>query len=502
MANLRSLIVCALVAGAFTNDVTVGSTKILNEWGTAEHVLQSELHAHPAIRQQEMQLLRSAEDAVQHGHTARPSSKLIQQSSTQGVASGTGKILNELSAAEGMMKSELHGHPKILQEEMSLLHGAEDAARHTARLNTRLIQHKSTQSTGLSSGRILGELGQVEKMAQKVLAGHPKELELEESALHQAEHAAKVFARPALLVVGKTQGTAHQKVQVGTAQLLEERSRSMQEALQQERTYGAAESQLVKDGDTLVSDFGKIEDSIAQTFAGKDSKAVKTAMQVGELLDKARGEQQQVNKLNDAEATHAKKDAETLESAFAQTNSKSKLMQEQQAYTAGMSNLIKDEKSVLSQFSGLKTAVAQAFAGQDGRAIEKAMKVGELLDQARDRQKHVAQTDVKDAADASKLFQEISGHAQHPAKKTFLQKQGQSLTAAATHTSRMQSLASKEHGIVRLTANAEDAITHELVKDGSHEAMATEHEVIALMEQAKKAEQGAYAATARAVARK
>merc|ERR1719410_4047 len=448
--------------------------------------------------QEEMQLLHSAEDAVRHGHVAKPRSELIQQRNAQSFASGTGKILNELSAAEGMIRSEMRGHPKILEEEMRLLHGAEDAARHTATRKTELIQHQKTETMALNSGKIVGELGQAEKMVQKVLAGHPRELQVEESALHQAEQAAKVLTRPTLLAMSRTQGTAHQELQLNSKQLEEQRSRSMKTTLQQERQYGVAERQLVKDGDALVSEFGQIEDSIAQNFAGKDSKAVKTAMKVGALLDKARGEQQRVNKLNAAEASGASKEANLLEAAFPQTNFKSKSMQEQQAYTAGMSNLIKDEKSVLSQFSGLKTAVAQAFAGRDGKAVEKAMEVGELLDQARDRQKHVAERDAKNAADASKLFQKISQHSQRPAKKTFLQKQGRSLTAAAMHALRMQSLTSKQQGIVRLTENAEDAISRELVKDGRHEAMATEHEVISLMEQAKKAEEAAYVANVRA----
>jgi len=499
MANLWNLIGCASIAAAVANNLTVGSTKILNQLGVTEHMLQSELGGHPAIMQEEMQLLHSAEDAVRHGHKAKPRSELIQQRNTQSFASGTGKILNELSAAEGMIKSDMRAHPKILQEEMRLLHGAEDAARHAATRKTELIQHQKTESTALSSGKIVGELGQAEKMVQKVLAGHPKELQLEESALHQAEQAAKVLARPTLLAMSRTQGTAHQELQLTSKQLEEQRSRSMKTTLQQERQYGGAERQLVKDGDALVSEFGQIEDSIAQNFAGKDSKAVKTAMQVGALLDKARGEQQQVNKLNAAEATRASKEADVLEAAFPQTNFKSKSMQEQKAYTAGMSNLIKDEKSVLSQFSDLKTAVAQAFAGRDGKAVEKAMEVGELLDQARDRQKNVAERDAKNAADASNLFQDLL---RHSAKKTFLQKQGRSLTAAATHASRMQSLLSKQQGIVRLTENTEDAITRELAKDGHHEAMATEHEVIFLMEQAKKAEQAAYAANVRATARK
>merc|ERR1712129_85983 len=143
-----------------------------------------------------------------------------------------------------------------------------------------------------------------------------------------------------------------------------------------------------------------------------------------------------------------------------------------------------------------------AFAGQDGKAVEKAMEVGELLDQARDGQRHIAEKDAENAADASKLFEQISKHAKHFAKRTFLQKHGQSLTAAAMHALRMQSLASKQQGMVRLTENAEDAITRELAKDGRHEAMTTEHEVISLMEQAKKAEEAAYVANARAAVRK
>lgn len=277
----------------------------------------------------------------------------------------------------------------------------------------------------------------------------------------------------------------------------------MASAMQEERKYGAAERQLAQNGNQLLSEFGKIEDSIAQTFAGKDSKAVKTAMKVGELLDKARDEQQRVSKLNAAEAAEAGKDADALAAAFAQTESKSKAMQEQRAYTAEMSNLVKDEKSVLSEFGGLKTAVAQAFAGQDGKAVEKAMEVGELLDRAREGQKQVLQRDARSAAGASKLFREIPEHGRRVAKKALLQRHGLSLTSSsAAHAARMRGLASKERGLVRLTEKAEDAVTRALAKDGRHAAMAAEHEVISMMERAKRAEEEAYAAAARSAKRR
>jgi len=497
MTILGNLIVCALLEVASANVSTVGGVKILGELGTAEHMLQSELVGHPMIMQQEMQLLHSAEEAVRRGHAEMPSSEFLQQKGTESLASGTGKILNELSSAEGMLKNELRGHPKILQEEMRLLHGAEDAARHTVTHNPELIQHKTMQSTDLNSRKMLGELGQVESLAQKVLAGHPKELQLEENALRQAEQAAKVFAKPALLQASKVQVEGQQKMSVSTEQLEHQRIRSMQVAMQQERSYGAAERQLAQSGDKLASEFGQIEDSIAQAFAGKDSKAVKTAMQVGELLDKAHGDQQQINKFNVAEATKASTAADRLEAVFAQTSAASKSMQEQRAYTSGMSNLVKEEKSVLSQFSGLKSAVAKAFAGQDDKAVEKAMEVGRLLDEARDSQQQVANRDAKNIADASKLFQDMSQHVQHHDRKAFLQKEDTSLMAAALHASRRQRLALKQKEILRLTENAEDAVTRELAKDGHHEALTAEHEVISMMEQAKKAEEAAYDATSR-----
>merc|ERR1719393_1047326 len=130
-----------------------------------------------------------------------------------------------------------------------------------------------------------------------------------------------------------------------------------------------------------------------------------------------------------------------------------------------MANLVKDEKVVLSEFSGLKGAVAQAFAGKDGKAVEKAMEVGALLDRARGVAKQVEEQDAKSVQGAAKLFREVSEH--HP-KKSFLQQQQRQSAAAtmAAHAARLQSMASNEKRIEGLTERAEDAITRELARDG------------------------------------
>mmetsp|Transcript_83136 Transcript_83136/g.144456 ORF Transcript_83136/g.144456 Transcript_83136/m.144456 type:complete len:495 (-) Transcript_83136:40-1524(-) len=483
------LIACFLLIGAAASTSVRGAAqleevvkartgKVLSELSTAEQMVEKELHGHPKIMQEEMGLLHKAEDVFRRGPREKHSTKLIQQTSQAGAADATGKILGELSAAEGMLQKELHGHPQVLQQEMHFLHQAEDAARHRTHVaadSPGLLQQKEREGTTVATGQMLDKLNKVENMVEKVLSGHPKELKEEEKALHQAQSAAQALQNPQA-------GALVEVTKASYEQLEEQRSRSVAAALQEERSYGKAEHQLSK------------------AFAGKDSKAVKTAMQVGELLEKARDEQQHVTGLNAAEAAKADKKASALASAFAQTTAEGKAAQEQRAYIAGMSSLAKDEKASLSQFAGIKSAVAKAFAGQDSKAVEKAMKVGELLDEARSDQQHVAERDAKAATDASDEFHRLASHVPHHTdRKAFLQTKGRSTTEArAAHALRMQSLASRQTGILHMTEHAEDAITRELARDGGHAAMATEHEVISILEQAKHAEQAAYTAAAQA----
>mmetsp|Transcript_87614 Transcript_87614/g.165160 ORF Transcript_87614/g.165160 Transcript_87614/m.165160 type:complete len:512 (-) Transcript_87614:63-1598(-) len=500
------LIACFLLIGAAASTSVRGAAqleevvkartgKVLSELSTAEQMVEKELHGHPRIMQEEMGLLHKAEDVFRRGRE-KHSTKLIQQTSQAGAADATGKVLGELSAAEGMLQKELHGHPQVLQQEMHFLHQAEDAARHRTHVaadSPGLLQQKEREGTTVATGQMLDKLNKVENMVEKVLSGHPKELKEEEKALHQAQSAAQALQNPQA-------GALVEVTKASYEQLEEQRSRSVAAAFQEERSYGKAEHQLSKDGEKILAEFGNAEDSVAQAFAGRDSKAVKTAMQVGELLEKARDEQQHVTSLNAAEAAKADKKASALASAFAQTTAEGKAAQEQRAYIAGMSSLAKDEKASLSQFAGIKSAVAKAFAGQDSKAVEKAMQVGELLDEARSDQQHVAERDAKAATDASDEFHRLASHVPHHTdRKAFLQTKGRSTTEArAAHALRMQSLASRQTGILHMTEHAEDAITRELARDGGHAAMATEHEVISILEQAKHAEQAAYTAAAQA----
>merc|ERR1719235_143565 len=118
-------------------------------------------------------------------------------------------------------------------------------------------------------------------------------------------------------------------------------------------------------------------------------------MEVGELMDGAAQQQKKDVKFNADEASRAKKDAAEHAAVFAQMTARSKVAQEQSAYTSGMNKLVADEKSVISEFADVKGAVAQAFAGRDSKAVEQAMEVGELLDQARQEQRQVTDKDSK-----------------------------------------------------------------------------------------------------------
>ena len=45
-----------------------------------------------------------------------------------------------------------------------------------------------------------------------------------------------------------------------------------------------------------------------------------------------------------------------------------------------MNKLVKDGKAIVSEFSQLKGAVAQAFAGRDSKAVQQAMQVSQEME--------------------------------------------------------------------------------------------------------------------------
>lgn len=381
------------------------------------------------------------------------------------------------------------------------------------------IAHEQAES-GLQAraGKILGELGTAEGMLDKLLKGHPDVLGKEEKALHKAEAAAHDIAGiskhiqrkvPSLVETGNGEGDNLQKAEVSMESLQALRRKAMKDELREERRFGAEETSLAKDGKKILSEFSQAEDSIAQAFAGKDSKGVKEAMEVGEILEKARAEQEQVTKLNIKEAAKSRRQAVKVEkqvAALAQSSVESKEMQEQHAYTSGMKQLAKDDTAVLSEFSQVKGAIANAFAGQDSQGVEKAMEVGELLDQARKDQQQVTEGDAKDAKEAPKLFRHFRGqrHASllHKTSKNHKSSVHHRHTAEskAQHRSRLQSLLRNERRILSETNSAEAEIRHELRANspaGEHAAATIEQEVMGLMEKAKHAEHASMEATDR-----
>lgn len=334
------------------------------------------------------------------------------------VAKLQGHILTELNNVERMIQSQLRGNLKVMDEEMKLMHGAEAAAKrneeieaaHAAKSThgTQLLQQ--TAGEGLNKDASL--LGEAKTEVEKLLHGHPVELQKEEQALNEAMSAIHGLSKPvAAFVETKTMAASRSETMVSVAMLEEQRSSSMATAVRAKRSYATAEGKIATLGGSILSQFGILKDAIAQAFAGKDSKAVQTAMEVGEMVDGARAKQQEVVKMSVAEAAKAKREAATQEAAFAQMSAQSKEVQEQHAYMSGMARLATEEKSTIGKFSDLKGAVAQAFAGKDSNAVEKAMQVGELLDKARQEQQDVMKRDQKEASSAHELFKKLDAHA-------------------------------------------------------------------------------------------
>lgn len=285
----------------------------------------------------------------------------------------------------------------------------------------------------------------------------------------------------------------------------------MASAVKEERRYSLAERQLATSGKTLDSELLSVEGAVADAFAGKDSKAVKTAMKVGTFLEQARERQHEATRISEKEATRTEKEAAAQAAVLAQTSEQSKLLQEQRAYTSGMAQLARDGKAVLSRFTMVRGAVAQAFAGKDSKGVETAMELGELLDRARENQQKVTDGDMREARDAPRFFRRVSATALPSAKVrigALLQHESQSNLAAAQKASRAMRLrgqASSEKHVLDETNKVEGMIKHELdaaklhAIDGGRAADSAEQRVLAAIESAKKAEKKAYAITEDAV---
>lgn len=327
-------------------------------------------------------------------------------------------IVAELGNVEKMVQSQLQGNPKIMNEELTLLHAAESSAHRSADIEakkpphaTQLLQQRATE--GLSKDANL--LGMAESQIKQLLQGHPVEMQKEEQALNQAMSAARSLSKPraAFVETHVKQTKSSSKTEVSAAMLEEQRSSSMATALHEKRRYATAEEKLAKEGHHTLSLFASVKDAIAQAFAGKDSNAVKTAMEVGEMVDAAQTHQQEVVKHTVAEAAKATQEVHAQEAAFAQMSAQSKEMQEQRAYTSGMAHLATTGKAILKGLSDLKGVVAEAFAGQDSKGVEKAMEVGELLDEAHREQQDVTQKDQKEAVGAAELFRQLRAMPHH-----------------------------------------------------------------------------------------
>lgn len=419
------------------------------------------------------------------------------KTSARNVAMLQGHILDELTNAEHMIRSKLRGNPKIMDEELKLLKGAEGAARKNEEIEAKKPKGAQLLQQGTSEGlqKDANLLGMARTQVEQLLRGHPVELQKEEQALNEAMSAARSLSKPAAALM---ETAVHQKsaakMETSVASLERMRSSSMAAALQEKRSFAAAEDKLVAEGGHIMSQLTGVKDAIAQAFAGKDSKGVKAAMAAGEMVDEAFKKQEEVTKMNRAEAVKTKKEVATEQAAFAQVSAQSKAVQEERAYTSGMARLASDSKAILGEFADLKSAVANAYAGKNSKAVQDAMEVGELLDQAREQQQDVAKRDEAEATSAKKLFQNLRSRS---SQTTLIQKEGagQVASARATQAMRLQRLAASERKTLRETKDAEDKVKKLLRASHDAKAAAVQDEVVAALEKAERSEESALDAT-------
>jgi hypothetical protein len=372
---------------------------------------------------------------------------------------------------------------------------------------------------------------EAEEMIKNALKDHPKELNAAEGSMKKAEAAAalvagaqadgkavmekmeKIVPTKKASLVAATQKTetateSMEGIEASLQALQEQRSQSTLKALKVEQKFATAEDQLAQHGSKIVSEFSDIKKALAKAMAGKDETAVETAMNVGELLDQARDKQKDTMALNKKEAAVAKAKVAVLEQEAAKNDAMSKAKQEEHAYTSGMATLATDDKATLASFSGLDKMISEAFAGQNSAGVQKAMQVGELLNDARIAQSEVTDQDQKDLKEAPQMFHKIEAMVQHSKtshKHALVQKRGgahrEGLKASAQQKMRLQRLMTGERHVLSETASAEGAIEKELAaegaksKDGGKAAAAAERDVIAALEQAKKAELRSFDAT-------
>lgn len=262
-----------------------------------------------------------------------------KQEATGRLRATAAKLLGELGAAKQLAERVLEGHPEVLGEEERLLSGAEAAARRAggdvAPRGVQLVQ----QSVGGGAGKavMLGALGVAERAAKNELRGHPQIIEEEKRAMHLAETPAKRLTllpkRVSIHQVLKEESGSqtdvlqHQEQHANLTMLQEQQHSAMLAATREEQSYAAAEEALVKDSKRVISALSEVKGAIAHAFAGKDSKAVETAMEVGELLDEASAKQADITKLSAAEAAKTREEAHVHAAQLAQVAARSKALQ-------------------------------------------------------------------------------------------------------------------------------------------------------------------------------
>jgi hypothetical protein len=284
------------------------------------------------------------------------------------VGAETTKLLSELGTVESKVAKLMKGSPAEMHREENLLHqAAQDALvageakvqakskrEHLATLVKRaraLAQVRSNSTLGSSTRaeaamltygdrvakvakddrRILSEAKMVEQKVQAALKGKnaslsarvTKLLDMAQDKIREVasseDHAAEE-AREAVLHL-RAQGQQHQKSSAaqllsraasGRVQRAASRQRAMSQALAEEGKYAAGEGALVKDGQQVLSQMSQLKGMVAQAFANSNSQGVEKAMEVGELLDKAREEQRKATDLNQKQATESRDDMKRL----------------------------------------------------------------------------------------------------------------------------------------------------------------------------------------------
>lgn len=365
----------ALLSEGTEFEQSTGAAKILHEMGAVESKVAALMRGHPNELRNEEKLLHEASEAALHAGESRALSKSImakERESREHLAT----LLQSNKAKKMSSHSSESAHASVesaVKAEQGMLFHYASGMSKLAVADRRILSETSKakeMAIEALSGKDAKVGAEVAQLLSQAQGEEKKVLKSEMKQARMARHKAKKVTKD---VTSELQEMKHMDEAEAMSRTAI-RQKEVSEALSVHRKFAAGEAKLAKEGKHMLSDFAELKDAVANAMAGGSSKDIKTAMEVGSLLDQASNQQQDVTKLEEKQVKETKAEEHEL------VKEKVHLMKEAKAPKHVTHALLQQEEQ----------AQAESLANEDQRMVVKAAR--RAAHQARQEHKLLSET--------------------------------------------------------------------------------------------------------------